>query len=273
MPEDLELLPSFDRPPLGEVALLAQFEQLPALRNADYLRLWNQSEYKHLYPSIGEYAELEPFWEVFDAPRESRRERIQVEKPGFRPIARYNFRSNDRCEQIQFQRDRIGFYWQKGKDQYPRFQLVLDNFKRDYLIFEDFFKDRKWAVVPNHCAISYSNTIPKGQGWETPEDVQNVFTFWKNEVSRPLLPGVVREDFLGLHVFTVSDAGKPVARLHITATIREPDLIGFDLLFRGPPRSRNLAGVIDFFEFGHRHIVTSFEALTTKTMHELWGKR
>jgi len=273
MPEDVELLPSFDRPPLGEVALLAQFEQLPALRNADYLRLWNQSEYKHLYPTIGEYLELPPFREDFDASKEPQPDRNQRLYGEFRPIARYNFRSNDRCEQIQIQRDRIGFYWQKGNDSYPRFQAVLEKFKRDYLIFQDFFKDRKWAVIPNQCAISYSNPIHKGEGWETPKDIQNVFTFWKNESSRALLPGMILEDFVGAQIFTVSDAGRRVARLHVTATIREPDEIVFDLIFRGPPHSPTLDGVVDFFKMGRKHIVTTFEALTTKKMHEMWGKR
>src|SRR5258706_16331499 len=110
MEDGLELLPSFDRPPLGEVAMLAQFDQIEPFRNVDYFRLWSQSELKHFYPAIGEYLELPPFFEEFDVPKSEPAE--YVKRMNFRPVARYNFRSNERAEQFQVQRDRVGFYWQ-----------------------------------------------------------------------------------------------------------------------------------------------------------------
>jgi uncharacterized protein (TIGR04255 family) len=277
MSESLRLL-DFDRPPLGEVALLAQFVPLLQMRNFDFIDLWSRSEFFKSYPDVQEYAELPDFYERFDAPTGGGYTQAGHEVIRGRPVARYNFRNEEQKEQIQIQRSRIGFYWQSGKT-YPRFPYVLDRFKRDYSIFDYFVRERKWGgVVPNQCAISYSNRIAKGEGWEKREDLERVVTFWRPDTSQALQPGMTLEDFGNVLAFKIFDDDKPVARMYVTASIREadgenPEVIQLDLIFRGPPAAPDLSGVMKFFEMGHRYIVTTFKAVTTKTMHELWGEQ
>jgi uncharacterized protein (TIGR04255 family) len=270
MPHEDDLLPTFDRPPLGEVALIAQFERLSGLRNIDLLEVWRKTGWSERYPVVGEYAELPSFREVFSA--------------GFpdswvvkaeRPVARYNFRNEERGEQVQIQRDRFAFYWHH-KNPYPRFGQLLETFRKEYAIFESFARTAGWgSIVPNHCAVSYSNDIRKGREWSTITDLQDVFTFLKSDTSRALPSNMVPEAIHYVQSFLISEGSEPFPRMYVSCIPREgeADLIDFELLVRGFPKPASGDALSEFFGMGRKKIVVTFEALTTTMMHVKWGKR
>ena len=284
MPVDQdELLPSFDRPPVGEVALVVQIDQLHAMRNVDFFRLWSQTELQHLYPSIEEYQELPEFREIFTPgmPIGAISPRWVLSAGPARTVARYNFRSNDRKEQFQVQRDRIAFFWHSGypPQPYPRFPVLLEKFVRDYAIFTEFVKGRGWGdVTPNQCAISYNNVIPRGEGWDSPQDLGNVVTFYRNEYSRPLQDNLTVESANALLTLVRREQDGLTGRMYVSLGPRdrqpeEPDSVELEIIMRGPPPTPDIDGARKFFEAGRRAIVTTFESVTTKQMHTIWGKR
>ncbi len=253
------------------------------MKNMDFFRLWTQSEFKHLYPSVTEYPELPPFREVFGVPRNSPAANalegvIRYDAP---TVARYNFRNNELREQFQVQRDRIGYFWQRGDDptRYPRFPYVLEKFRRDVRIFSEFVEDKDWgSLSPNHCAIWYNNRIFAGDGWDGPENVGDVVNFWCDAKLGPTANPKQIEDMGALIRATVSEAGKPVARMYVSVENKpvEPDMkdaLEIELLVRGPANPKSVDGAVRFFEMGRREIVKTFEAVTTPRMHQLWGKQ
>jgi hypothetical protein len=130
----------------------------------------------------------------------------------------------------------------------------------------------------NQCAISYSNVLKAGEGWQTTADLGRVVSFWSPAYSRPLEPDLVLEDANSLMTYTIERSGVKVARLYasLTPALVEPDnarAVELELLVRGRPDSAQLEGASAFFEMGRRQIVTTFEAVTTPEMHRLWGKQ
>jgi uncharacterized protein (TIGR04255 family) len=250
------------------------------MRNVDIFRLWSQSEYKHNYPAIEEYGAMPEFRELFGVKSKKR----PLQRFVFGPtntVLRYNFRNADRREQIQIQRDRFAFYWQSGwpRQEYPRFPALLETFKREYRIFEEFVREKGWGeVVPNQCAIAYTNNIPKGDGWESLSDLGKVVTVAPQAPSGPLPNGMEMEDIESASIFTASEAGRPNARVYVILRKREPQpdepsAVELELVVRGAPSSTDANGVVKFFERGRQLIVKTFDSITTETADRIWGKQ
>jgi uncharacterized protein (TIGR04255 family) len=258
---------TFKKAPVCEVALLVQFDPISELANADLFRLWSDTELRKLYPSIREYAELPPSFESFGEPPPS----IEMVKRPY--VFRFNYRNDDKAEQFQVQRNRAGFYWQRGSNDYPRFPYAVETFWRDFDVLAEFFKGNGFgAVRPNQCAVSYSNRLVKGKDWEKPEDLAEVVTFISNRTSKPPDASLLRlDDLAALRAYSIrNERGLPVARLYATLSeVVAPD-IDLELSVRGAPGTPDRSGIQNFFQMAHDNIVDMFKCVTTPKMHELW---
>jgi uncharacterized protein (TIGR04255 family) len=277
MAENGELLPSFHDPPLHQVAMVLQFDRLADMRNKHMFELWTL--YRDRYPNVDEHQPLPPFREIFGVRRKPERvQRVRI-NPG-PEVLRYAFTEHGGgAEHIQVQSDRFSFFWQRHRanQEYPRFAALLEAFRRDFAIFRQFVRDAALGdIVPNQCALSYTNRIPKGRGWDVAADLAHVFPFWGNQYSESVPLDL--EDFGFGRIYTVRSAeGAQVARLYVVAhkDVFPPEAeesVELDLTVRGPPELPTEDKVIEFFEMARRKIVTTFPAVTSKQMHELWGR-
>jgi uncharacterized protein (TIGR04255 family) len=263
-----EHLPDFDDPPVVETILSVQFDTLP-VTTAHLGLLWN--EYRALFPKSDERPPLEAVNEQFpESP--AARVGFKIQALENFPVPRIWFTNDKGNEMIQVQNDRFIKNWRKEgeAEQYPHYDSTIrPHFDRDYLTFLDFLKKNRLGTPHvNQCEVSYVNHILAGQGWERFGDVEKVFTFWQPSLVVP--PGPVED--VRMHVrFIIPDKnGKPIGRLHVDLqpAVRTTDnhpMYVLHLTARG-----QLGEGIDFFDIGREWIVTTFERLTTNTMHDVW---
>lgn len=269
-------LPDFTDPPIVEVALSVQFEQLAALRSAQIGLLWQR--FRDRFPKIEEHAPLKPFIERFGI-TEPQPTNVRVELTNEPPVHRSWFINEEGSQLIQVQQDRFIHNWRKigHGDQYPRYEKVKEAFRNELKEFERFCHEEDIGdLLPNQCEITYVNHIVAGKGWEHHCDLDKVLTFSSSEYSNSFLPNL--EDARLSYRYKMSDTdGAPRGRLHVSveSALRREDnrpMFLLNLVSRGCPTKNNIDGAMDFLDWGREWVVRGFDAVTSETMHAIWGK-
>lgn len=266
-------LPEFDRPPVVEVAISVQFDELAKFQPAYYGMLWER--FRQQYPETDHQPPLGSVIELFDAkgvPHAS----LSVE-PGM-PAGRCWFLSADKLQLIQVQPDRFVVNWRKLDTDaiYPRYESLRDRFIRELEQFLDFVKqEHLGAFHPLQCELTYVNHLFIGQGWESRADLPNVLTIWSGRTSDDYLPRL--EEARLNWQYRMEENEGPIGRLHVQLqpAIRTRDrlpLFALNLIGRGAPAADGLLGVVAFTDRAHEWIVRGFTALTTDRMHKIWGR-
>lgn len=264
-------LPDFRCPPVVETVLSVQFGRISALRTAHFGLYW--SEIRDRFPASEEHGELPSALERFpEQPQPAVGIQFQaLEAP---PTPRFWFVDAGGTELIQIQRDRFIKNWRKtGEgDKYPRYESVREGFDHDFSDFVQFISLNQLGTIRvNQCEVTYVNHIVAGEGWENYADIEKVFTVWRQPLST--FPGQA-EDLTFRARFPISEPrGEFVGRLYVTLqpAMRLSDgrpMFLLDLTARG-----QVGEGTDFFDLGRKWIVHSFAALTTPSMHKIWGRR
>lgn len=265
--------PDFDRPPVVETVLSVQFEPLGVMRAVHFGLLWRKL--KNSFPKTEERPALDPAIERFPEPT-PKGVRMQFEVVEIPPLPRLWLLNAAGTEMIQVQNDRFIKNWRKTgeTDAYPRYELVIKPaFERDLELFRAFVAEEGLGVLKvNQCEVTYVNHIVSGDGWERSDEIEKIFTFWKQPPATPV-PGRA-EDF-GFHArFPIhDDLGHPIGRLHVEVqpSRRKSDSRPMYVLNL---TARGICGQwIEFLDIGHLWIVNSFRNITTDHMHTIWGER
>src|SRR5205823_4099952 len=111
--------------------------------------------------------------------------------------------------------------------------------------------------------------IPRGQGWETAEDLGDVFTSIAKSVDTEFLPKPEAVRFAFNYVM-----GNQEGRLRVQANpaisrADQREVIVLNLTARGKPASSTMLDVMGWFDLGRDWIVRGFTDLTTPLMHKL----
>jgi uncharacterized protein (TIGR04255 family) len=266
-PDDL---PDFENPPVVETVLSVQFEGIAKLRTARLGVLWDR--FRARFPRTEERPPLDPVFERFnETPRV--RLGLQVQSMESFPIPRLWFLTEQENEMIQVQPDRFIKNWRKKGpgEQYPRYETVRASFERDFTLFEQFLADNQLdSARINQCEVTYVNHIVAGEGWQSFEEFDRVFTSWQPVPDA--MPG--RPEDIRFHCRFVipGESGQPVGRLHVDVqpAFRKHDdmpMYVLHLTARG-----QVGESFDFFDLGRLWIVRSFAALTTPQMHRIWRR-
>ena len=248
-------LPEFDRPPVVETVLSAQFE--PLAGNAiGTLRLVLGADTRAISEDGGESRH----W--------SRRSNDLRIVPLRRPRLRFEAREDVRpertwfvneagTEMIQLQTDRFIKNWRKASDDdiYPRYERVVrPGFERDLKLFEAFLQDESLGPIKmNQCEVTYVNHIVAGKGWRDWTEVCKVFSFLGG------LPGSIEDGTFVLRM-PIHWNGKQVGRLivEIQPALRATDdtqMYVMSLTARGIVGERT-----EFFDVGRAAVVSNFIA-------------
>jgi uncharacterized protein (TIGR04255 family) len=264
-------LPDFENPPVVEVVLSVQFEPLSGMRAAHFGLFWDQIRGR--YPRTEERLALDPVVERFPEPA---RRRLGLQFPILEipPLPRFWFLHETENELLQVQTDRFIKNWRKtGEgDAYPRYENVKEWFQQDFKEFQEFASREKLGTIGvNQCEVTYVNHIVPGEVWASHEDLDKVFTLWK-QPSAPF-PGKA-EDAVFHARFPIRDgSGHPVGRLHadVQAALHSADnkpMFVLNLTARGL-----LGRSTEFFDLGREWIVRSFAEMTTTEMHHVWKRK
>jgi uncharacterized protein (TIGR04255 family) len=268
-------LPDFRNPPVAEVALSLQFDPLQSFHVPHLGLLWEQ--YRDTFPKFEEHPPLPPAVEWFGLPTSSHFA-PQVELLTVPPMPRCWFVNERGSELVQIQQDRFVFNWRKLKedDAYPRYEYVRTEFDKEFEVFRRFLEEENiGGVAPNQCELTYVNQLLSGQGWEHPGQLDKLVTVWRNQYSDQFLKEP--EDVRLSMRYLIRDGNDSIGRLHVNieprlSTIHKRPVIVITWTARGAPLTRNMAGVMAFFDIGRKWIVSAFASITTREMHRNWGR-
>lgn len=258
--------------------LVLQFENLDRLsvRHAGMLA----EKFEAQFPDFAVHPPLDPIIEQFDGPRFGQQVSFQLSEVPLFP--RIWLVSTSGAEVVQIQRDRLMHNWRRGPNSdatYPRYPSLREAFTKDWETLAGFLREHDLgALLPTQCEVSYVNHIDADSGSGGYRDPANVFSF--------LSPALAQLSQGSFEVVTHSSTYKVA-----TSSPRGEQLLGrlyaelgsgvtrnrngrvyqLSLLLRGAPASRDLDGVLEFFDFARERIVKSFADLTTDAMHKEWG--
>jgi len=271
-------LPDFENPPVVEVALSVQFDPLIALRTPQIGVLWQQ--FRDRFPRIEEHPPLDSTIERF-GPRSRIEPGVQVRVSPSVPVPRCWFLNESGSELIQIQQDRFVHNWRKvgDSDSYPRY----DRHIRPTLLseLEEFTafvgKENLGEILPNQCEVTYVNRILAGQGWDRHGQLGSVLAPVSGAFSEEFLPEP-EEVAVAASFLIPGEVGRPMGRLRFRVDpvyLKADDKPAFHLTLvaRGAPLGSGLEGVRGFLDLGREWIVRGFAAITTPTMHKIWGRK
>jgi uncharacterized protein (TIGR04255 family) len=259
-------LPEYDHPPLNEVSIGVQFQQLKNLHSANLGLYWGTI--KELFPlsedqlALAHAVEQEALQPVAS---------VAEIRPLTFPFIRSWFLSREKTELLQVQADRFHRNWRRivGDETYPRFQNLLQDFEREWQGFVQFLgRNEIGEPIIDQCELTYVNHIAK----ET-SHLSKVFPSLAPHASKGFLP----------HPEVINWAARYKlpdnrGRLHaeINPAIRQIDpkpILVFSLTARGEPKGKSENDIQGWFELAHEWIVKAFDELTGPEMHKEWGKR
>lgn len=259
----------FANPPVIETVLSVQFETIQAMRSVHFGLFWNSV--RELFPFTEDKPPISPIIEVASEPSPQAMQ-FHLEQLDF-SLNRLWLLNSAGTELIQIQNDRFIKNWKQSADNvaYPHYEPVLKPaFEQDFKNFQAFLSNQQLGETKiNQCEVTYVNHIMSGEGWNTWDEVENIFTFFTQFPDTPY-PGKGEEVRFHTRFPIYGPNGEWIGRLRVDV---QPALRASD---KKPMYVMNLTarGMIgngyDFLDIGRRYIVNSFKNLTTTKMHEIW---
>lgn len=270
--------PSYERPPVTEVALAIYFSPLLAVPSARMGKLWER--WKDRYPQTQDQPPMPPVApETFPSPPAGMAFQFMGSFPGTRTW----FISENGDHLIQVQHDRLVLNWRRTSvdDPYPRYETLRPafvNVAEEFLSFVA--KEELGQVIISQAEVTYVNPIPIAELGPNRE-LSRLIAPWSSKYSDGFLP--MTEDVrLGLRFRIPEPKGEdPVGRLYVEGNLaihQSPgmseinEVYMLQLFARGKPLGDDgLPGALAFMDLGHDWVVNGFTSLTTEQMHEKWG--
>lgn len=263
-------LPEYKNPPVNEVVLGVQFDELQSFQMAHVGLYWQTI--KTDYPRIEDRAPISSAFEFFGEP--------VAFQPGIQvgqlpPLRRCWFLDKPKNRLVQIQPERFLHNWRKvtGAEEYPRYSSIKKSFEQLWQGFLDFAKNEKVGdIAPNQWEITYVNHIYHGEGWDTLADLPKLFAYWSGSTSVGYLKAP-ETSAVSLSFAFPDQHG----RLHVRLDLRfqRPDnrkLLRLELTARGKLDSDDPNELFRCLDVGHEWIVWGFTDLTTEHAHKLWGR-
>lgn len=269
------LLPEYAKPPVVEVACSIQFEPINELHAGRLGLLWE--EYRDRYPRVEQQPPLSAIREQFEPKAVRIGFSIEGSFPMF-PMPRLWFLNSDGTRLIQVQRDHFIVNWRKldTKTEYPRYHAIRDRLVEEFERFHRFLKTQDLAMTAvAQTELTYVNHIDARQADGSRKPLSEIVQIWTREKPDGKLPQFEEASFHARYIMLEGD--KPTGRLHINL---EPQLYVRDnspvyaltLIARSAPPSADLDGALSSLDKGHKAIVEGFTEITTRQMHEVWGR-
>ncbi len=255
--------PSYKRPPINEVVCGMRFHVLDKLRIPHVGLLWDK--FRQEYPII-QHA----------PPVASSKGEILIDSVTGVPLQRIWFINKLDDELIQFQFDRFYFNWRRRQDAYPRYSYVIKNFEAITDNILEFFREFELGELkPIEYELSYINHIPRGEGWNTIDDLPRVFSdFVWRQTTRRFLPNPSSVGWQAEFLLP-EEKGHLVANLRMA--IRTNDKVPLFVLNitarTGGELAADKKAIREWFDIAHEFIVRGFTDLTTPEVQKsVWER-
>ncbi|MCP5002896.1 MAG: TIGR04255 family protein [Planctomycetes bacterium] len=252
-------LPGYKNPPVNEVVCGMQFHASTRLRIPHVGLLWDK--FRTEYPLI-QHA----------PPIASVKGGILLEDATGMPLPRVWFINKLEDQLVQFQADRFYFNWRRRQSDYPRYDHVINNFESVRETIEKFFIEFELGELsPIEYELSYINHIPRGQGWETIEDLPSIFSdfVWKQADGR-YLPNPEKISWQTEFPLQEKNGHMIVNLKQATRSEDKAPLLVLELKARGIGESTCKEATREWFDLAREWIVKGFTDLTTPEVQKIW---
>lgn len=193
------------------------------------------------------------------------------------PLPRFWLMSEDECELLQLQVDRLLLNWRKRQDhdQYPRFANVYGRYKKLLASFGDFCLQADFGrLVPNQYELTYVNIIDLGITSTDFVQIGNILPDLCWRLSDRYL--TEPEGFTFQTSFLLpNNAG----RLHVDANTAinintgAPSILKLEFTARGFGESAEEKSMDDWFAIAHEAVVRTFADFTSdEYQHAIWSR-
>jgi len=183
------------------------------------------------------------------------------------PIPRVWFINESETQLVQVQSNAFYFNWRNRQkdDEYPRFETIQAEFRKNVNIFLGFLKDLNLNLpVPLEYDLTYINHIPQGQGWESIDDLKNVLKdFSWAHIPNRFLPKPVNLSWQTRFPLPNENG---LLQVKLTEAKRRTDshpLLVLELNAKGIGNEASLDKMWDWYSVAHDWIVRGFTDLTT----------
>ena len=258
----MDSLPSYKNPPVNEVVCGVRFRTPEKLRIPHIGILWEK--FRLDYPII-QHA----------PPITAAKSQIPVDNATGLPLPRIWFINKSDDQLIQFQLDQFYFNWRRRENEYPRYPHVIENFENLWATILDFFNEFDLGELkPIEYQLSYINHIPRGQGWNTIDDLSTIFSdfVWRPKKGR-FLPN---PENVSWHTKFKLPEEKGFLNINLKQAIRFQDrvpLLVLTLTARGLSESTNKNSIREWFDVAHEWIVRGFaDLIRLEVQREYWEK-
>lgn len=258
-------LPSYRNPPLVEVVVGVTFRSSAPVTAAHLGVFWNKV--RDRFPKVQQHDPINAQIERFRTGKGGQSFGIEF---GRFPGSRLWMIDDSDAELIQVQHNMFLRNWRRYHDpeiSYPRFEdSILPSFKDDYAEFANLMDEQGCGPLEvEQVEVTYINQIAS----DTANNLKlsSIFKFWSEDTGLPPLERINVDSAQVLK----DDENQPVGRLHIkvnTGVIDGTPAARLDLTARG-----FTVPIDEFIDIGHKAIVTTFDAMTTDGMHQIWGKQ
>ncbi|OWY02318.1 hypothetical protein B6V76_12915 [Thioclava sp. IC9] len=267
-------LPDYTDPPLVEVVLGLQFDQIKGLKSVHYGPI--HQTFVANYPILEEKPTLAPAFEVPNVFGEPRPLTIQ-----HRPfeLPRLWMLSQDESRLIQFQGDRFIMNWRKrnGDHQYPRYEAIREEFRGAFAAMSKSLEALELAaVVPNQVEVTYVNIISLPDEEDVLCNPERAISILNEDEWND--PDKQKEDTSfsirdGLSWGNGTWAGRMTVQAQPVQGPKGERAIQLSIMVRGKPLERNLESAMEFMDWARKKIVNRFTSVTTDRMHKIWGRK
>jgi uncharacterized protein (TIGR04255 family) len=268
-----ESLPSYERPPVQEVALGLRFDSLD-LQLPHFVEFW--TSLRDRFPNLEQAPALPPTPAEDLSATTPDGPQLQLLMGQGSPLPRFWLVSEEGNEVCQIQGDRLIVNWRSRDDAdvYPRYEYVKELLVSCLdalllLISASGLGELKVFQVE----VDYVNQIDQGQGWTDLSDLGHVFSGWDPTPAQSELPVPTRA---GMEIqYLIPDSADPDGRLYVNITSATRDkrpVMNLVLRARMPVPERTIEAALNALDVGRSWIVHTFTSLTTPEMHEIWGR-
>ncbi|CCK58874.1 Conserved protein of unknown function [Mycobacterium canettii CIPT 140070010] len=252
-------LPSFDRPPVVEVAVGVHFLQLPGLTTVALVRLVDEL-WGSRYTRTVEQPPLPPLV----PPGSTVAFQFQTGSP---PIRLWSLTDDDSFL-IQVQHDRLLLNWRKIKDDdpYPRYRRLRGDFAELWQAFSSYIGDHDYGVLqPSIAEVGFFNRVPIQNATEIPMFVKALNPGWGISGQLATAYQIERE---------ITDR-LPAAHQNIAFNYRPENghmQLEISTRIEVDTASGAASAVLDSLDTAHHIGVLTFDTVTTETAHSAWGR-
>jgi uncharacterized protein (TIGR04255 family) len=265
--------PDFERPPVIEVVIGAQFAPLDGFLPTHPGLFWDSM--RDAYPKVEVAPPLAPVVESRGFP--SFDESSQIEFATVVPLPRVFFIDGTTGSWlVQLQRDRLLQNWRKvaPTEDYPRFPAVRERFRQLLDRFRAFCNANVLGEpVINQLEVTYINHIALGEGWTAAKDIGLVFpdVVWRGDHEFLPPPEVIA----WRSSFALPDEQ---GRLRVSIRQAKRKVDGVDVLLceltaRGLPLRRDADATFAWVDMAREWIVRGFVDLTSADVQSAYWRR